>query len=171
MRPTKIDYASIEKEYVTGEESLRELARRRSVSWSSLASKSRRDNWNDKRAAFRDSVNRRSYERVADRYAAEQGEIRSESVMVMRATLRRYAQQLQTGEVSVNTKDAVAAVQALQLLLGEPTARSENKVIEFSTGGLAPDDLRRLVEFARTRIVEGSLAAGTERSDEAAGEG
>lgn len=171
MRPTKIDYASIEKEYVTGEESLRELARRRGVAWSSLASKSRRDNWTDKRDAFRDSVNRRSYERVADRYAAEQGEIRSESVMVMRATLRRYAQQLQKGEISVNTKDAVAAVQTLQLLLGEPTARSENKVIEFSTGGVAPDDLRRLVELARTRIVEGSLAAGPERSPEAAGEG
>lgn len=171
MRPTKINYAAIEKEFVTGEESLRELARRHDVAWSSLASKSRRDAWMDKRSAFRDSVNRRSYERVADRYAAEQGEIRSESVMVMRATLRRYAQQLQKGEISVNTKDAVAAVQTLQLLLGEPTARSENKVIEFSTGGVAPDDLRRLVELARTRIVEGSLAAGTERSDEAAGEG
>lgn len=171
MRPTKIDYAAIEKEYVTGEESLRELARRHDVAWSSLAAKARRAEWNDKRLAFRDSVNRRSYERTADRFAAEQAEIRNESVMVMRATLRRYAEQLRDKEVTVNTKDAVAAVGALQLLLGEPTARSENKVIEFSTGGLAPEDLRRLVEFARARIVEGSLAAGSERSDEAAGEG
>jgi len=171
MRPTKIDYPAIEKAYVTGEESLRELARRHDASWSSLAAKSRRDNWTDKRAAFRDSVVRRSYERTADKFASEQGEIRNESVMVMRATLRRYAEQLRDKEVSVNTKDAVAAVQALQLLLGEPTARSENKVIEFSTGGLAPDDLRRLVEFARTRIVEGRLAAGPERSDEAPGPG
>ena len=171
MRPTKIDYPEIEKQYVTGEESLRELARRHDVAWSSLAAKARRSEWNDKRLAFRDSVNRRSYERVADKYAAEQGEIRNESVMVMRATLRRYAEQLRDKEVSVNTKDAVAAVGALQLLLGEPTARSENKVIEFSTGGLAAEDLRRLVEFARARIVEGNLAAGTERSDEVAREG
>jgi transposase-like protein len=168
MRPTKIDYPTIEKEYVTGEESLRELARRHSCAWASLSAKARRDSWQDKRAAFRDSVVRRSYERSADRFASEITEIRNEEILAMRATVRRYIEMLRDKEISVNTKDAVAAVQTLQLLLGEPTARSENKVIEFSTGGLAPDDLRRLVEFARTRIVEGRLATGPERSDEVA---
>lgn len=168
MRPTKIDYAAIEKEFVTGEESFRELARRHDASFSSLAARARRDQWADKRAAFRDSIARRSYERTADRFAQEAGEIRNEEILAMRATVRRYIEMLRDKEITVNTKDAVAAVQTLQLLMGEPTARSENKVIEFSTGGLAPDDLRRLVEFARARIVEGSVAVSPVRSDEVA---
>ena len=157
VRPVLFDWESIEHDYVTTELSLRELGRRHGVGWSSIATRAKREKWTEKRQAYRDRLNRRSYERTIDRLAEDQADIRHESVLVMRATLRRYAEQLRTGTVSVTTKDAVQAVQTLLLLMGEPTTRSEAKVIEFSTGGIDTEDLRRLVELARARVVEGSL--------------
>lgn len=170
VRPVLFDWESIEHDYVTTELSLRELGRRHGVGWSSIGTRAKREKWTEKRQAYRDRLNRRSYERTIDKLAEDQSDIRHESVLVMRATLRRYAEQLRTGQVTVTTKDAVQAVQTLLLLMGEPTARSEAKVIEFSTGGIDPEDLRRLVELARARTVAGSvvepprtLTAGTEQ--------
>lgn len=152
----KVDPTVLEQEYVTGEVSIRELARRHDMSWSTISARARRENWTDKRDSYRDAVKRRSYERTADRYAHEHAEIRSEAVVAMRATIRQYITQLTNGEIKISPKDASGAVQTLMLLLGEPTARTESKVVEFSTGGLDPEVLRRLEELTRARLVEGT---------------
>lgn len=164
MRPTKANYPEMEQEFVTSELSIREIARRHDLSWSTVAERAKREKWSDKRAAFRESINRRSYEKVIDRFSSDEAEIRAESVVVMRATLRRFAEQLRDKEINVSPRDAVAAVHALQLLLGEPTSRAESKVIEFSTGGLDPGNLRELLRLAKARVVEGSLAGDREPS-------
>jgi response regulator RpfG family c-di-GMP phosphodiesterase len=170
-RPPSLDWTNIEHDYVSSDISLRELARRYSCGWSTISLRSKRDKWVDKRQEYKDRVARRSYEKTIDKVADEQADIRHESVLVMRATLRRYAEQLRTGAVAVTTKDAVSAVQTLLLLMGEPTARSENRIVEFSTGGIAPEDLHRLVELARSRLVEGSVVESPQPQLEGTREG
>ena len=58
--------------------------------------------------------------------------------------------------------DPLRAVQVLNLIMGEPTTRSESKIVEYTTGGLDQDVLRRLAELARARIVEGSMGGSSE---------
>lgn len=156
----KVDPEVLRKEYITGDMSIRQLAATHDMSWSAIASRSRREDWAGKREAYRASVEQRAYDRTAARFASEEAEIRSEVVLAMRATVRAYINQLSNNEIKVSPKDAQGAAQVINLLMGGPTSRTESKVVEFSTGGLEPDVLRRLAELARARVVEGSVANG-----------
>lgn len=155
---TKQDYSVIRQEYITSALSARELARRHGLSNGTLSARIRAENWDDHRQAYRDSVTRRAYERTADKYAAEQAEIHDESIIVARATLRAYAEQLRDGKVTVTTKDAMLAIGVLRTLMGEPSTISEARTIEFSTGGLDGESLRRLLEVARAKLIDGGVA-------------
>lgn len=154
----KVPAQELEREYVTGKLSIRELARQHDMAWSTIAARARRDGWTEKRESYQDSLTRRTYEKTADKFAQERAEIHTESVIAMRATVRAYIKDLNDGNIRVSPKDATVAVNTLLLLLGEPTSRTESKIVEFSTGGLEQDVLRRLAEFARTRVIEGTVS-------------
>lgn len=166
----KVDPKLLKQEYISTDISIRKLAEKHEMSFSAIAARSRRENWAEAREAFRDSLEKRTYENTAAKYAREAAEIRSETVLAMRATVRAFINQLTSGEVKVSPKDAQGAVQMLNLLLGEPTARTESKVVEFSTGGLEQDVLRRLAELARVRVVEGAVGDSPPRLPERASE-
>lgn len=119
-RPRKWDPKKVEQEFVTTDLSIRELARRNNVSQSSMAKHARDNDWAGKRAAYKASLSRRTYEKMAAEIADQEGIIREENILVMRATLRRYAEMLAAGEVNVTTKDAVEAVKTIAFLMGEP---------------------------------------------------
>lgn len=154
----KQDPADLQKRYVTGEMSIRQLALDVGMSFSAIASRARREEWYAKREAYRDSVQRRTYEHTADKFAREQAEVRTENIVALRATVRAFIAQLQAGEIKISPRDAIEAVKTIGLYMGDPTSRSESKVVEFTTGGLEPELLRRLAEIARARIVEGTVA-------------
>jgi hypothetical protein len=154
----KNDPQVMEQEYITGDESIRALAKRYDMSFSAVASRARNSNWSEKREAYRDSVRRRTYEHTADKFAREKAAIQEENMIALRATVRAYITQLQAGEIKVSAKDALESAKTLAMWLGEPTSRTESKVVEFTTGGLEPDLLRRLAELARARIVEGTTS-------------
>lgn len=159
--PRKFDPQSVEQEFVTSDISIRELARRHAVSWSTLASWARKEDWRGKRVAYKAALSRRSYEVMAADIATQTGVVKEESVAVMRATLRAYAQQLKNGEVKVNVKDAVEAVRALTLLLAEPEETKEDPtVVSVGPSGDA-DFFRRIVETARRRVAASEPVEGT----------
>ena len=159
--PRKYDAAEVEKEYVTGNASIRALAMKYSVSFSSMASYARTHDWSGKRIAYTSSLSRRGYEAMAASIANAQGEIRDESITVLRATLRVYAQRLAKGDVNVTTKDAVEAIRSLALLLDEPEGIKDEPRNVTGTGRSPDADfLRRAVEAARGRIDPGSVLAG-----------
>lgn len=158
----KVDPTLLEREFVTSGISIRELAKRHDMSWSAIATRARKPDaagltWYDKKDSFKESTSIRSYDKTIERFAGEEANIREELVLVHRATIHAYAQQLREGKIAVAPKDAVGASQALLLLLGEATSRTETKNIDISAK--LPDiDLRQLAEFARSRIVEGTVA-------------
>jgi len=163
----KVDLRDLEREFVTGETTIRALAKKYDMSFSTLAYHARKEldeqpNWYDKKRAYKGSVDRQRYERIADRHASDMMEIHEESITVARATLRAYAQQLKDGEVKVSTKDAMLAVTVLQTLMGEPSTISEERSVAFRIPGFESEDsLRALIELARARIVPGAVAGGS----------
>ena len=162
MAHPKVDPALLEREYVTSHISIRELAKQHDLSWSAVAARARKADsagltWEDKRAAFQRSVANTSYDKTSRRLAAEEADITSELINVNRATLAVYVQQLRDGKIAVTPKDAVAATHALMTLTGQATNRTE--VIDgTSSGKFASDELRRVIEIARARIIDGTVA-------------
>lgn len=158
----KYDEKAAEQEYVTTGISIRTLASKLGVSFSTLADKARAEDWKGKRIAYQAALSRRSYDAMATQVAADEAVVRSESVAVMRATLRRYAEQLRAGNVSVTTKDAVEAVKTLATLMGEPDNREDDKVDGARNVTRSDaDHLRRVAETARRRLASGHILEGT----------
>jgi predicted DNA-binding protein YlxM (UPF0122 family) len=151
-RPRKWDPKQVEKEYVTSDLSIRELARRNGVSQSSMAKHARDNDWAGKRTAYKASLSRQTYEKMAAEIADQEGIIREENILVMRATLRRYAEALAAGEVNVTTKDAVEAVKTIAFLMGEPDSGKRDADTARTVSKPDAEHLRRIAEAARSKL-------------------
>ena len=162
-RATTWDTKTVEQEFVTGDVSIRELARRNTVSYSSMAKYARDQDWKGKKVAYQAALSRRGYEAMAAEIAQQEGIIREESVLVMRAALRKYAEQLAAGEVSITTKDAVEAVKTIAYLMGEPDGPGKRGEDIRTVSKPDADHLKRVADAARRRLADpGVLAGATE---------
>jgi AcrR family transcriptional regulator len=157
-RPRTWDSIRIEKDYVTSNLSLREIARRNGISHSSLAKHARDNDWEGKRIAYKAALSRRGYEAMAAEIASQEGIIREESLIVMRATLRKYAEALAAGNVAITTKDAVEAIKTIAFLMGEPKDGRQNDAADARPVN-KPDaeHLRRIAEAARRQLAGPSV--------------
>lgn len=157
--PKKVDWAAVERAYVTENKSARALAVQFGLSNSTVSAKARTEDWDGKRLAYRNSVSQRSYEKVAESVANESAVIRTESVLAARAYVRKFIEDLRSGEIKTNAKDAVAMIQVLNGTLApvDGEAKGDPTVIEVID---APDNefLRRLLATARER--RGGAGAG-----------
>jgi hypothetical protein len=160
-RPKLWDAKRVEQEFVTSDLSVRELARRNSVAFSSMAKHARDNDWQGKRVAYKAAISRRGYEAMAAEIASQEGIIREESVLVMRATLRKYAERLAAGDVAVTTKDAVEAVRTIAFLLGEPSSGSRDPDNARTVSKPDADHLRRVAEAARRQLSGSVVLEGT----------
>jgi len=163
-RPRLWDPKKVELEFVTSDLSIRELARRNNVSYSSMAKHARDNDWNGKRTAYKASLSRQTYERMAAEIADQEGIIREESLIVLRASLRRYAEQLAAGEVTITTKDAVEVVKAIRDMMREPEDGKRDADTARTVSKPDAEHLRRIAEAARARsrpvILEGTARPG-----------
>ncbi len=164
-RPRLWDPELVEKEYVTSNLSIRELARRHKVTQSSMAKWARDHDWQGKRISYQSAISRRGYEVMAAEIAQNEGVIRQESIVVMRATLKKYAEALTRGDINVTAKDAVEAIKTLAILLGEPQGGSRDPAVDArNVTKPDADHLRRVVEAARRRVAESSVLEGPDES-------
>lgn len=78
-------------------------------------------------------------------------QFRADALAVARATIYKYAEQMQDPLFRVSTAEVVKVISMGLLVLGEPTARTEERRLELSgtLGELPPEFLRRLVEASR----------------------
>lgn len=160
-RPKTWDAIKIEKDYVTSDLSLREIARRNGISHSSLAKHAKDNDWEGKRVAYKAALSRRGYEAMAAEIAQQEGIIREESLIVMRATLRKYAESLAAGNVAITTKDAVEAIKTIAFLMGEPKDGKQNDASDArSVNKPDADHLRRVAEAARRQLSGPGVLGG-----------
>ena len=160
--PRKYDPQDAEKRFVTGDMSIRALAAEVGVSFSTLAAYARDNDWRGKRIAYKNSLSRQTYDKMAAEVADEKAQIHTEMIAVLRATLRVYAQRLRDGEVPVGTKDAVETVKQLATLLGDPMGGDNEPRNVTPQRGESPDAdfLRRAIEAARRRLASGAVLEG-----------
>lgn len=150
------NWSELERLFVVEGKSHREIARIGGVSNSTVSQKAKRDDWEGKRIAYQASLSRRGYELTAETVANEQHVIKSEAVLVSRAYIRSFGQQLAEGKVNTNAKDAL---EFMKFLIGEmDPSKGEGlkdgpKVIEGSAVSVegGSDVLRRILEVARDR--------------------
>lgn len=162
----KVDYNELEREYVTGDISVRELARRYDMSNGTISAQARKREWESKRASYRDSIARRSYEKTADRFASKQVEVNEEIFGAMRATIYKYVEALKENKIIPSTKDAAIATDIILRLFGEPTERMEARVLGINvtaTGSLSDPDLLRRLEALTRGALPDDEPSGTPR--------
>lgn len=164
-QPTKVNYEELERLYVTEGLSCRELGRRYGVSHSVVAEKARREDWEGKKFAYKASLARRGYENMAAAVASEHAEIQKESILVARAYIRKFAQDMSQGKVTTNAKDAVEFMRMLASELapekGEGLKDGPTVIEGKAIPGGDTDFLRRVVEMARQRVsAPGVLGTG-----------
>jgi len=158
MSRFKVDYELLEKEYIAGDMSVRELAKRHDVAWSAVNAQKNKREWDRKRDEYRYQRSTRMVEKMAESYADQRSQIRDEVVQVLRAALYKFAGQLKDESFKVYPKDLAVLVDKLMLLLGEPTSRTEANILglNFTAEGLSPELLRDLAELTR-----GARSTGT----------
>lgn len=165
---TKHDYALLEREYITGNMGLRELARSHGISNHSLVvAQSKAREWVRKRQEYRDGAADKAVTYMADQEGARRArearvrdnaiESIDEAISAMRAQLKGTHKVFKGNEwveeplVVVKPADVALLIDRLQVLFGRPSAINEERHlgIELSASGNNPEFLRRIVEATR----------------------
>jgi hypothetical protein len=152
----KLDYGSLEREYITTEISLRAMAKREGASNSTVSDYARAHGWEEKRKRYTEEVEQRFLSVAAESRARQLSTILDRSVTMLEMIVTRMAIQLAGDEKKgiqpqeVVLKDALDAVRMVQALRGQPgEIREERQVV----GHLAdPRLLELLGDLARRRL-------------------
>jgi hypothetical protein len=148
---SKVDYDLLEREYVTTDISIRALAQREGMSWSAVADQARKREWSDKRLTYRREVSKKTIARDAKQFVSESEDLNFEMIQAARAIIYKVLEGMRDGTILPQPRDALLAMDKLQLLTGKATERTEAQVVGItSTGGYIDDALlRRLEELTR----------------------
>jgi hypothetical protein len=157
-----IDYKEAERRFVIEGQSLRQIAADMGLkSNSSISTVARRDDWAGKRAAYNAAIARRSYEVSAAAVADQGKQIKDETILAGRATIRAYIKAVTEGTITPNARDAQVWA---AWLVSEATAPADANPEGPDARNVTPpdlDELRRVVEAARRRVGStGGLGTG-----------
>lgn len=165
----KFDWKAIEQQYITGDMSLRELARMNGiVNHSLVMAQSQRNEWNRKRVDYRSQRLDKTITYMADdeaRRIAREARVRDnaieaidEAISVMRDQMKMTRSVMRGGEfvdepmVIIRPQDVALLIDRLNVLFGRPSNITEERSlgVNLSAGGtLGPDILRGIVEATR----------------------
>ena len=159
------DYRALEREYITGDMSLRGLCRAHGVTaHSAVMVQARREGWAEKRRAYRDRTSSKFIELRADRAAHREAEVRDhaieaidEAITRFRADLRATEKKLIDGEwvevpaVRLTPRDLALLIDRLQILFGRPAMISEGRgyAATIISEALPVEVLKGIVEATR----------------------
>ena len=160
---TRVDnWSELERLFVVEGKTARSIATIAGISNSTVSARAKREDWEGRRIAYKARLAQRGYEQTADAVAHQQQEVRTESILVARAYIRTFAQQLAEKKIATNAKDTLEFIRFLASEMdpvkGEGLKDGSTKVIEGTAvptigSGSGEDFLRRIVEVARTRVA------------------
>ena len=175
MSNRRHDYDLMEREYVSGDMSLRELARGHTVAHSLIMNKSKQREWTRKREEFRSRASEKAVTFMADKEGlrrVREAEVRDETIELIAETVQKARADLKaTHKVFKNNewleepvyrlhpRDVVALIDRFQVLFGKPSQITEDRSLDVSIGGTAtPEVLQQFIDATR------GLDAGTDQS-------
>lgn len=169
-RPAKYDYDALERQYITGDMSLRELCRLNGIdTWSTVAEQAKKREWDKRRDEYRAIARQHEMEVLAGRRAQKLEQLTDDLVDTIHAAVLQYVAGLQDRTVQlpdgtyqvipatpVVTSDLVKLIDKVQLLRGLPTSREVKLGLGLDLHGnvtdpsqLPPELLRELAAAAR----------------------
>jgi len=167
MSNTKYDYDVLEREYVSGDMSLRELAKSHGMSHSLVMAASTKRKWADKRNEFQARAADRAVDFMADREAMRRvrgEEIRDnaleaidEAIFKLRADMKathlvqRNGEYVEEPHYRHRPQDIVVLIDRMQTLFGKPSQITEERTLGISVdaGRLGADTLKQFIDATR----------------------
>lgn len=169
-RPSKYDYQALERQYIAGTMSVRELCRMNDIgTWSTVHEQAKLRDWDRKRAEYQEMVSHREMEVVSGKRAAKLEQLTDTIIDTIHAAIYRFVEGM-TDRVVVGPEgvqhvipgtpvvasDLVKLIDKVQLLKGQPTAREVTLGLGLNLNGtisdpsqLPPELLRELAHAAR----------------------
>ena len=168
MSNRKYDYDQLEREYVSGDMSLRQLAKDHGMTHSLVMTRSQKEKWADKREAYRSKTLDKSVTFMADREAfrvSREMEVRDNAVDMIDEALYKLREDMKAthkvrevdGEIidapvyRLRPNDVSVLLDRLQVLFGKPANITEerNLGINVDAGTAEPEALRAFIEATR----------------------
>lgn len=167
--PHKYDYIDLERQYIQGDMSIRQLCRDNDIkSFSAVAEYARNHEWGRLRDEFRDQLREKETKAVTSRRADALARAIDDAVIVSNKAIYAFSDSLEdrwvenprTNEMVlipaqlVTPLDFTKILEKLQLIAGQPTKREAHVGVSLS-GELEPSQslelLRDVAAFARER--------------------
>lgn len=179
MSNRRHDYDLLEREYISGEMGLRELARTHGISHSLVMNQSQKRKWAEKREAFRNRASESAVTFMADREGfrrMREMDVRDnaidaidEAITKMRSDMKATERKLVNDEwvevpvYRLRPQDIAVLIDRMNVLFGRPSQITEERSLGLTldTGRLGPEALREFIDA--TRGI-GSVDGGAGRS-------
>lgn len=183
--PRVYTYGPIRDEYIQGDITLSELARKHGIkSPSTLTRRAAKEGWDRARSEFRRQVENKSLEAVAEKRAAKIADIHMDSLTVIHAGILKLAEDMNSREpvfeggqvlrdrdggivyrpaVRYSPRDLATLIDKFLLLTGQPNEVTEERHLGFNVSAVTDEDmLRELLGALRPRAA--LAATGSESS-------
>lgn len=164
------DYARIEQEYIQGDDSVsyRSLGAKHQLSFSAIAVKGRKGEWERKRGEFRARMSERSIELSADKAALKISQIREDALTVIQAAIMKMGMDLRDRTIkdydfvthkqvertipgiTVTPADVTKLIASFQTMIGQASAITENRNLGITIPPELPPDILRAIADAAT---------------------
>ena len=173
------DYRALEREYISGDMSLRELCRRHEISSHSLVVvQARKGKWQEKREQYRAKESEAFMSRHAARQADRLAEIHDKAIDVIEEALDKFCEDLWATEkkridgewvevpvMRLMPKDVAILLDRLEVLFARPSRISESRDL-FVRSELPIDALNQIVKMTRGRAVPPASPLPRKRLDD-----
>lgn len=159
------DYRALEREYVTGDMSLRELCRRHGVTaHSGVVAQAKKNDWVGKRDAYRSQKTKRAISRLAEGAADREAEVRDAAIEAIDEAITRFRADLRAtkrvvladGSITeepvllIGPRDLALLIDRFQVLFGRPNTISEGRDLTASVTSEVPIQvLQQIVALTR----------------------
>ncbi len=159
------DYQALEREFITGTMSLRELCRSHGIrAHSALVTQAQKGGWAEKRRTYRSRASATYIQHHADRAAAREAEVRDDAIEAIDEAITKFRADLQATDrklidgvwvdeprIRVTPRDIAILIDRLQILFGRPSTISEGRefVATVDSAAVPIDALQSIVELTR----------------------
>lgn len=172
---TKYDWDALEREYYTGDMSVRALAAAHGIAnHSVVAAQARKRGWAKKRADFQTGAADKAVVYMADQEGmrrAQEARVRDhaieaidDAIQKMRNDLKRTEKRLVNNEwlevpvVTLRPHDIVELIDRLNVLFNRPSTITEERNLGITVTGDSPELLRGIIEATRGLADTGGVA-------------
>lgn len=169
MRSGK-DWQLLEAKYVTGDMSLRDIAREENVAASTITRVAKKNGWESSRASYRMSKREKTYDLLADAGALDLARRDTQMLSIadmvfglVEQQIPVWKQQIAEGKTPISVREFDLVAKLTRVIVGQPTSRTEDRHLGLDLHrfeGLDNSSIERLERAARLRLVDGGTSEG-----------